>query len=617
MFGPRTWTEQNAPMTEIAPQASFPSRTAAKAAPSDRKPEGRGDGMPFALDDDAAPHDREASAETEATVLPRRFASRRADELSIPEPMTADAAQGEDISPEEVTPPQPSLAQGAATPPATELTGTAAAPARPSASDVTAIPPPATPQARGGDAVAIAGGDMAPPQTNPASVPPPPISARNTSAHAAAGETPPLAGTSDGAVAATRRDAGDASASAPQNVRYAVPANPAPAPTAAPAEPGQSAGARIAAAASPSGGDEPAPTRTNSAPPQAGVMGASDSPAPSQGAARETRLPPTAPLDTPGREPERAADRPDIRSVSPAAPRDPAGASIIPPSPGAAAPGGGAAQGVAQGAPSPETAPVFAPEGLRNAPSARRSAAPPAHAVHATVASTTTMTGAPSTAPQGAGVAFARSAPALRAPSAAELGIRMAAADFASAANPAAAAGPAADVASEFGGLVSAAGASSAGGGLSLSAGPVAVTSGPELARAVGDQLSVALSRRGRDVVELQLDPPELGRVRLTLGRGEHGLTAAVMADRPEVADLLRRHADVLTQALTDAGQPKAELRFGSGSGFGAEAGGFGQDAGAEGEGSPDRQDDAVRQSSGAASPLGATGPRDGLDLRV
>lgn len=617
MFGPRTWTEQNAPMTEIAPQASLPSRTAAKAAPSDRKPEGRGDGLPFALDDDAAPRDRKASAETEATVLPRRFASGRADDLSIAEPMAADAAQGEVISPEEVTSPQPSFAQGAATPPATELTGTAAAPPPPSKSDVTAIPPPATPKARGNEVVAIAGGDMATPQASSASVPPQPMSARRTSAHAAAGEAPPLAGTSDGAVAATRRDAGDASASAPQSVRNAVPASSAPAPTAAPPEPAQSAGARIAAAVTPSGGDEPAPTRTTSASPQAGGMGASDSPAPSQGAARDTRISPTVPLDTPRREPERGADRPDIRSASPAAPRDPAGASIIPAPPGAAAQGGGAGQGVAQGAPSPETAPVFSPERLRDAPSARRSADPPAHAVHATVASTTAMTGAPSTAPQGADVAFARGAPVLRAPSAAELGVRMAAAAVASDANHGGAASPAADDASEFGGLVSATGASSAGGGLSPSAGPVAVTSGPELARAVGDQLSVALSRRGRDVVELQLDPPELGRVRLTLGRGEHGLTAAVMADRPEVADLLRRHADVLTQALTDAGQPKAELRFGSGSGFGAETGGFGQNAGAEGEGSPDRQDDAARQPAGAASPLGATGPRDGLDLRV
>ncbi|MEC9433851.1 MAG: flagellar hook-length control protein FliK [Pseudomonadota bacterium] len=229
---------------------------------------------------------------------------------------------------------------------------------------------------------------------------------------------------------------------------------------------------------------------------------------------------------------------------------------------------------------------------------------------------------APSLAPA-PGRASGSAPPPLRAPSAAVLGLRMSA--TAAIEPEAIAAVVVADGAPELGPAIRTSAAAAAGGGGGVAA-PILAASlapgaGPALARAVGDQLSVALSRRGRGVVELRLDPPELGRVRLTLGRGEHGMTAAIVADRPEVADLLRRHADALSQSLTDAGQPRAQLSFGTGAGNGS---GSGMGAGSADPGAADRGPDGgvsgpgdARMTEGAAPRRLLSGPRDGLDLRV
>ena len=131
------------------------------------------------------------------------------------------------------------------------------------------------------------------------------------------------------------------------------------------------------------------------------------------------------------------------------------------------------------------------------------------------------------------------------------------------------------------------------------------VASAPPAAQAVAEQ-AVRLARRDTPgEVEIRLDPPELGRVRLSLSRQDHALVVSVVAERPEVVDLLRRHADMLGQSLADAGHSRVDLQFGRGGGQGHGAGG---DSGLPGELVSD-------DASPSLSPP-AAGTR-GLDLRV
>lgn len=64
--------------------------------------------------------------------------------------------------------------------------------------------------------------------------------------------------------------------------------------------------------------------------------------------------------------------------------------------------------------------------------------------------------------------------------------------------------------------------------------------------------------------IELRLDPPELGRVRISLSGLDNALTAVVTADRSDVESLMRRHGDILQKALSEAGFDGATLSFGS-----------------------------------------------------
>jgi flagellar hook-length control protein FliK len=82
-------------------------------------------------------------------------------------------------------------------------------------------------------------------------------------------------------------------------------------------------------------------------------------------------------------------------------------------------------------------------------------------------------------------------------------------------------------------------------------------------------QLTVAIQRAPGDRVEIRLDPPELGRVQIELSTRDGVLHATVIAERPEVHDLMRRHAEMLRQELAAAGHAGVRLEFANGSGQG------------------------------------------------
>lgn len=101
---------------------------------------------------------------------------------------------------------------------------------------------------------------------------------------------------------------------------------------------------------------------------------------------------------------------------------------------------------------------------------------------------------------------------------------------------------------------------------------PLAVpTSGaldaPDLPARVTRQLATTVVATGNGTAELALAPEELGQVRMSI-RQDDGVTLIhIIADRPETADLMRRHADLLLRDLSDSGLGTARLSFGDGGG--------------------------------------------------
>lgn len=128
-----------------------------------------------------------------------------------------------------------------------------------------------------------------------------------------------------------------------------------------------------------------------------------------------------------------------------------------------------------------------------------------------------------------------------------------------------------------------------------------------ESARAIAPQIASAITAQqapGR--IELQLDPPELGRIEIALEIADQGLRATLSAERATTGDLVRRHGELLMQQLQNAGFADVDLRFADGQtrhGSHHPAG----NTGAEGTDAP--PDEPTRHI--------ARGGSEGLDLRL
>ncbi len=85
----------------------------------------------------------------------------------------------------------------------------------------------------------------------------------------------------------------------------------------------------------------------------------------------------------------------------------------------------------------------------------------------------------------------------------------------------------------------------------------------PQTAEAkIALQISTAISNTSKDTVEIRLDPPELGRVIISITQSESGLSATVTSEKAEISDLLRRHAELLSRELAKSGFSDASLEF-------------------------------------------------------
>ncbi len=89
----------------------------------------------------------------------------------------------------------------------------------------------------------------------------------------------------------------------------------------------------------------------------------------------------------------------------------------------------------------------------------------------------------------------------------------------------------------------------------------------PEVAKHVAGQIAVAVTPLKPGVTEVALNPQELGRVRLTLSAQDSALILHITAERPETADAMRRHIDVLGQEFRELGYRDIQFSFGNGEG--------------------------------------------------
>lgn len=133
----------------------------------------------------------------------------------------------------------------------------------------------------------------------------------------------------------------------------------------------------------------------------------------------------------------------------------------------------------------------------------------------------------------------------------------------------------------------------------------------PRLAQQIAAQITVAASKADGDTIEIRLDPPELGKVKLSFTMGGDGVSAVVSVERPEAYDLMRRHADMLQRELNAAGYRNVSLDFAQSNDAGAGGRGDGE---APAHGRPAHAAGAEQQSVAA---IWRGGPNDRLDIRL
>lgn len=87
----------------------------------------------------------------------------------------------------------------------------------------------------------------------------------------------------------------------------------------------------------------------------------------------------------------------------------------------------------------------------------------------------------------------------------------------------------------------------------------------PQAAMAVGHQMAVAVSKSPDGIIELALNPEELGRVAMSLKTVDGVLNLVVSTERPETQDLMRRHLDALAQEFRGLGFKDVAFSFSDG----------------------------------------------------
>ncbi|MFT5741947.1 MAG: flagellar hook-length control protein FliK [Paracoccaceae bacterium] len=129
-----------------------------------------------------------------------------------------------------------------------------------------------------------------------------------------------------------------------------------------------------------------------------------------------------------------------------------------------------------------------------------------------------------------------------------------------------------------------------------------------QMARSASHQIAVAVTQQSDGQTEIRLNPEELGRVRLALSPLENGIVLTIAAERPETADLMRRHLDGLAQEFKALGYDNVTFAF---------AGDDAESRTAQQQTKEDATDDSPDPSSDQANLAKLTVSATGLDLRL
>ncbi len=139
----------------------------------------------------------------------------------------------------------------------------------------------------------------------------------------------------------------------------------------------------------------------------------------------------------------------------------------------------------------------------------------------------------------------------------------------------------------------------------------------PPNAPAIIRQIGITLPTGDSNSIEVRLDPAELGRVTVTMSITDDGLRATISAERPEIGEMLRRHADLLQREFQAAGHRTVTMDFGP-SGNGASGQGTsGEDSTRDTSNPTDRQAGSDAPSLMATAPATTPTGQRPLDLRL
>lgn len=94
----------------------------------------------------------------------------------------------------------------------------------------------------------------------------------------------------------------------------------------------------------------------------------------------------------------------------------------------------------------------------------------------------------------------------------------------------------------------------------------------PDIPRGIARQIAETLQRLPDGPVEVALRPEELGHVRITLATRDDAIHVTIHAERPETADLMRRHIEVLANEFRGLGYREVGFDFGQAAGNGRQS---------------------------------------------
>ncbi|MEC8579123.1 MAG: flagellar hook-length control protein FliK [Pseudomonadota bacterium] len=94
----------------------------------------------------------------------------------------------------------------------------------------------------------------------------------------------------------------------------------------------------------------------------------------------------------------------------------------------------------------------------------------------------------------------------------------------------------------------------------------------PSVAPQISARVVEAVPAATEGLVEIVLDPEELGKLRMQITRSETGWTLHVNFERPETLDFMRRHIETLQKDLVSVGYESLNLQLGGGQNGGASA---------------------------------------------